>query len=365
MALLTFNSSLIIPESAAVEVATLDKSKPLSAYIQYNVSRSYRIGSGDVLSLNVFPQEEFSNKDILVRSDGMASFPRVGELVVTGKTVAEVTAEIRENLNHWIKNANVTVSITKTRPALLYLAGAVMKSGSFEMITDANANGLTVNGDNNARRLDLVLTNVLANAGGIKLSADLSHVQVKRKGETEVEVVDLWKVLKEGEADKDLWLNPGDSIFIPELPQSGLMSDADFKVLSNSILSPKNFPARVLGEVKNPSLVKMEGETPLLSTAIAMAGGYAPQASKKLVAVRRFTDDNHFTTLYVDVEKYDFMLRPNDVVYVGENKMYKAGRFMHQAAQVLEPFRDAATIGAMSSQVFGFGGWNIRQRSSR
>ena len=47
---------------------------------------------------------------------------------------------------------------------------------------------------------------------------------------------------------------------------------------------------------------------------------------------------------FIDTRKVDFLLRPNDVVYVGENKLYKAGRFMQQAALVLAPFTEAASI---------------------
>lgn len=336
--------------------------KGLNVRIEYNVSHSYRIGPGDVLSLNVYPQEEFSHNDILVRSDGMATFPKVGDLMVSGKTVDDINQELKEKLSQWIKNATVTLSIASTRPAIFYLSGSVKKAGPFEMVTNAHDSSYTINNENYGRRADLVLTNVLANAGGVKLNADLSQIQIKHKDTNQIVTVNLWKVLKEGVSDEDLWLNPGDSIYVPELSHGRMMSDEDFQTLLNSVIAPKTFPVRVIGQVQTPNLVKLEGETPLLSTAIAMAGGFSPQALKKVVAIKRFTDDNHFTTLFINVEKNDFVLRPNDVVYVAESKLYQTGRFMQQVSLILGPIRDVATTGAMGAQVFGFGGWNTQKK---
>jgi len=337
--------------------------EPLGARITLRVSNSYRIGVGDLISLSVYPQEEYSASNILVRSDGKASFPKIGVLSAAGKSVEELTAEINKLLNTQLRKHFITIGITSTRSAIFYLTGAVNRPGPFQMVTNVNEQ----NSSNEAsiRQLDMGLSNVLSNAGGVKLTANLSQVQIRHSRTGEVQTVNLWKVLKEGASEHDPWLDPGDTIFIPELPQGGVMSDQDFKIFVNSVLSPRTFPVRVIGEVHNPSLVKIEGETPLLSTAIAMAGGYAPQALKTTVAVRRFTDDNHFTTLFIDTRKSDFILRPNDIVYVGETKMYQTGRFMQKAAQILAPFSEAAIIGGNASQMMGFGGWRKSNWSQR
>lgn len=341
--------------SAEAQQKTTYSDEPLGARISLRLSNSYRIGVGDIISLSVYPQEEYSASNVLVRSDGKSTFPKIGILKTAGKSVEELTSEINKVLNTQLRKHFITIGITSTRSAIFYLTGAVNRPGPFQMVTHVNEQ----NSQNEAsiRQLDMGLSNVLSSAGGVKLTADLSQVQIRHARTAESMTVNLWKVLKEGSSENDPWLDPGDTIFIPELPQGGVMSDLDFKIFVNSVLSPKTFPVRVIGEVHNPSLVKIEGETPLLSTAIAMAGGYAPQALKTTVAVRRFTDDNHFTTLFIDTRKSDFMLRPNDIVYVGETKMYQAGRFMQQAAQILAPFSEAAIVGGNSSQMMGFGGW--------
>ncbi len=320
-------------------VAQDDKTdKVVNARLQY-VANIYRLGTGDVLSMSVLPQIEYSAPEIYVRSDGLAAFPGAGEIYVAGRTVEEVRQEVADRLGKWIKNGNVVIAIKNPRPVTVYLSGAVQKPGSFQLISTIANNPITITSDSPVLRLDMLLSNVLANAGGLSLNADLGHVQVRRAATGTVETVNLWRFLKDGAADQDLWINTGDSIHVPELESSMAMSDADYQTLLRSTLAPKSIPIRVIGEVATPDMIQLDGQSPFLSSALAKTGGYAPQANRNVVAVRRFLANNEFTTLFIDPNKTDFVLRPNDVIYVGENKLYKAGRFMAQATLVLSPFQ--------------------------
>lgn len=78
-----------------------------------------------------------------------------------------------------------------------------------------------------------------------------------------------------------------------------------------------------------------------------MAGGYTQEANKKIVAIRRFTKDNDASTLYVDPNKLDIVLRPNDVVYVSERSLAKGSRFFERVGQILKPFTDSAFTAGM------------------
>lgn len=341
--------------------STSNASQQINAHINYQ-SDSYKISQGDTLSVVVTPQKEFNYEGILVRSDGTASFPGIGELPVSGKTTTQVSNEIEEHLSKWLRHAVITVSVVTPRSLTVYLSGAVMKPGSFQMVASNNNENLHINNDSLVSRIDPILTNILVNSGGVSLDADLSKVQVKRFSTGEILTVNLWKLLKEGAVSEDIWLNNNDAIFIPELPPNTMQSDEDFSLLLKSSLAPKTFPVRVIGEVHDPSSIELDSQSPLLDTAISKAGGYAPQAEKQVVAVRRFVAPYKFNTLYVDPSKMDFLLRPNDVVYVGENRVYKLGRFMQQAALALSPFQAAAMTGMGTAQTFGLGGWSKRIR---
>ena len=81
--------------------------------------------------------------------------------------------------------------------------------------------------------------------------------------------------------------------------------------------------------------------------AIAMAGGFADGSEQKVIAIRRFSNEHDFTTLFVDPNKTDIQLRPNDVVVVGDTKMHKTGKFFDQVNKILAPFTNAAVTGVM------------------
>jgi len=331
----------------------------IQAQVSYT-AQSYIIGAGDILSLSVLPQSEYGATEILVRPDGNASFPGVGEIKVAEKTLDEINSELNIRLSKWLKKPRVVLTLAKPHALTVYLTGAVIKPGSLQIATYFYSNNYKIDSEMPVARTNSNLTNILVNAGGINLNADLSKVTIKQKSTGKEITVNLWQVLKEGNVEQDLWLSNNDSVSIPELPSNMSLSDADYLLLLRSNLAPKTFPIRVIGEAKQPSIVELDSQTPYLNSAIVKAGGYAPQAVKHVVAIRRFTSGNKFTTIYIDPRKQDFLMRPNDIVYIGENNIYKSGRYMQQAALVLSPFQTAALTGAGTVQTFGIGGWGRR-----
>lgn len=312
---------------------------------------SYRVGAGDVLSFHVYHQDDLNQSNILVRSDGLASFNGVGELRVEGKSIGEIQKMLENSLSDLVKQPIVTVTVTQTRPGTIYLAGAVKHPGMYQLST-GNQNSMTgPSSSGPISRIDLRLSNILANAGGVKMNADLSNVRITRQGRDGEEsiAVDLWKMLRSGDGSQDVMLQSGDAISIPELP-SMAMSDADYDLVLNSSIGPDTFPVRVIGELKTPGVYYLPGNSPYLNSAVAMAGGFTQEANKKIIAIRRFTKDNDASTIYVDPNKLDIVLRPNDVVYVSERGLAKTSRFFERVGQILKPFTDSAfTAGMMRS----------------
>lgn len=337
----------------------------LSARVEYYGSR-YLVGPGDVLSFKVLDEPEYTQEEILVRPDGTASFSGVGELYVNNASIVEITDTLTARLKTVLVEPRIMVTVANTRPVIVYLSGAVMKPGMSQFINNPNDKTFNKSSAEIMTRTDMRLFNVIANAGGLQMGADLSKILVKRGKGCEISandtdnnicenrVVNLWKLLKEGDAEQDVMIYSGDSIYVPQLPEMA-MSDEEYELLLRSDIGPKSFPVRVIGEVQAPGLVQLEGQSALLNTAVAKAGGYAPQAKRDVIAIRRFTNNTTFTTFFVDANKTDFTLRPNDVVFIAENKVYKAGRLMAEVAKIMSPFQSAAFAGMGASQAFGFG----------
>lgn len=342
---------LLVPLSASAQ--SMNSYDELQARVEVTDNK-YRIGPGDVLSMQVYHHPDYNQGDILVRPDGSASFNSVGELLVDGKTVEEIARTLESQISDLVVNPHVTLTVSRTRPAIVYLAGAVMHPGMYQMTTD-HANG-SIQEKPGVSRFDMRLSNVLANAGGVQLNADLHNVEVRRGNTGEVQRVNLWRMLKEGNRNEDILVQSGDTIYVPQ-GATVTANVEDYNMLLRSSVGPGTFPIRIIGEVNTPGLYELNGISPNLNSAIARAGGYTLGAYKKKVAIRRFMDGNNVATLYVNPLSEDIVLYPNDVIYVPENRTYVSGRFLEQAAKVLSPFSAATSIGYGLAGIFGFGGF--------
>ncbi len=299
---------------------------------------AYRVGPGDVLSVYVYNQADLTQEDILVRDDGHAAFNGVGEAFIAGKSVKEITDQLTERISELVIDPRVTVSITRFKPGTIYLTGAVMKPGMYQLVTSPEGGVDTPRSNDGVTNTgaDLRLSSVLANAGGVTLSADISHVQVKQRETGEVKTVDLWKLVKEGDASEDFYLQSGDSVYVPERTAS--LNDHDYNTLLRSSIGPNSFPVRVIGEVEEPGVYSLSATSPYLNSAIASAKGFKPGANRGTIAIRRLSDDQQtFSTMITDPTKGDIVLKPNDVVFIAESKLFKTGRYMETVSKIFSP----------------------------
>ncbi len=142
------------------------------------------------------------------------------------------------------------------------------------------------------------LINALFSGGGPNKSGTLRDIQVKRNGETVVHF-DLYDFLLKGDKTKDIRLMSEDVIFIP--PVGPLVG--------------------IAGNVKNPAIYELKGETRLLDL-IKMGGGLSPVAFSGRVQVQRIQGRQFITLLesdLIDVEndpKKDFVLNEGDLVTI-------------------------------------------------
>ena len=90
----------------------------------------YLLGPEDVLLISVWKDEHLT-REVVVRPDGMISFPLIGDLAAEGRTVEEVRADIAKRLVKYIPNVNVTIAVTKVLSYKIYVVGRVNKPGEF------------------------------------------------------------------------------------------------------------------------------------------------------------------------------------------------------------------------------------------
>src|SRR5579864_1227517 len=90
----------------------------------------YTIGPGDVLSVSVWNEKDLT-AEVLVRPDGGMSFPLVGEIQATGRTVEEVRQIIEKRLKPWIADPTVSLAVKQVNSNFIYVIGKVNKPGQF------------------------------------------------------------------------------------------------------------------------------------------------------------------------------------------------------------------------------------------
>ncbi|MEW6102085.1 MAG: polysaccharide biosynthesis/export family protein [Candidatus Omnitrophota bacterium] len=81
-----------------------------SGFIVNQESGEYLINNGDVLDISVWKIADLS-KEVIVRPDGMISYPLVGDLKATGHTLVELDQKLTEALASFVKDPQVAVMI--------------------------------------------------------------------------------------------------------------------------------------------------------------------------------------------------------------------------------------------------------------
>lgn len=91
---------------------------------------SYKLGSGDMISIRVLGEEDLKRERIRLSDAGTLSFPVLGELRVKGMTVGSLEETITRGLKgRYLLNPQVTVTIDEYRN--FFVNGMVEKPGGY------------------------------------------------------------------------------------------------------------------------------------------------------------------------------------------------------------------------------------------
>lgn len=169
-----------------------------SGYAAAPVDETYTLQPGDLLEVSVW-QEETLQKQVLVRPDGAFSFPLAGEVQAQGRTVADVTADIKKKLTKYIPEPVVTVSVAQNTGNRIYVLGRVQKPGEFLM----------------PRSVDVM--QALSMAGGLTPFADREAIRVlRRDGATQQTIPFNYDQVEQGAAlEQNITLRAGDVVMVP------------------------------------------------------------------------------------------------------------------------------------------------------
>lgn len=266
----------------------------------------YRLGAGDVLSIQFYGRPELTRPEVTVAPDGTISYLSATGLEVRGRTVDEARGVIVTALEKFYRNPRVIVTPIKLVSKNYTIMGMVKLSGVFPLeqpitLIEALArSGGTVSGLFDRRYVDL---------------ADLERSFILRDGKHLP--VNFKKLMLQGDMSQNVALVPGDYIQVAS-------------ALSNDYY--------VLGSVRKPG---REGFTEGASViaAISKRLGFRDESYReRVLVVRGSMTKPEVIVVNADAilkgAQKDFPLQPKDIVYVSNRPWRKAEEIMDSAVTV-------------------------------
>jgi polysaccharide export outer membrane protein len=250
----------------------------------------YVVGPGDILYVNVIGDPHLSSTVLAgdralgsrVDGAGYVQLPLVNSVQVAGLTLTQTRQKLQEAYTKFITQPWIVVEVVEHQSQPLYLVGEFNSPGVYYMDRPTN------------------ILQAMAIGHGIKPESDFRGARLMRNNR--VLPVDIYRLLHEGSFDHNIWLQPYDTIFVPD---------------------NRDQVVYILGEVPNPGAVPMVRGRLTLTEAFALVGA-APKSGTDLqrVGIIRSLSPTRGELIVVDFEKIlngtalPFPLMPGDIIYV-------------------------------------------------
>jgi polysaccharide export outer membrane protein len=304
-------------KSPAKQYAAQDVVSNFSA----NAVSVYHLGPGDKFAFLVRGRADISLPSVIVSPDGDVALPLAGILHVGGRTLREVTDQVRTLLAENYDKPEVTLVMQEYNNNEVFVLGRVAKPGAVHMGGQST------------------LLEALSLAGGLPVDTQksfLSRCMIVRGKELAL-WIDLAELLDNGNLALNARLQNGDLIFIPQ---------SDDQV------------AHVMGEVNSPGVLLLRSQLTVLD-AVTHAGGLTKNANLRHAFLVRAKGeqgvvqdiDLNEIILRGDLRR-NYVLRDGDILYVSETGMSKFNYFMTQLLPAMKAIdftlTNAERIGAMA-----------------
>jgi len=254
---------------------------------------NYVIGAGDKFNVFVYGEPELNVKGLVVKSDGTVTLQLIGDVKISGLSINEAMSKLSKKLQKYLINPIITIVPYEFRSESFTILGKINDPGTYSIT-------------NNTKVLDTI-----AIARGLSIGifedntvelADLEHAYIRR--ENTVLPVNFIELVRKGNPLHNIPLKDKDYIYIP---------------------SALNSEVYVLGEVQEPGHFGFK-EKMTLTQLITYTKGYTPNANIDEIAIIRGNLTN--PTIYVaslrnilEGKQVDFMIKPNDVVFIPSSKL--------------------------------------------
>lgn len=162
-------------------------------------SRSaYTVNPGDILSISVWKEMDLQ-RQVIVRPDGIFSFPLTGDIQAEGKSIEEVRLDVTARLQKYIPDPVVTIALETLGGNKVYVLGQVQRPGEFLATS----------------QLDVM--QALSMGGGGTPFAQLDDIKILRRINGKLIAIPFnYKDIEKGKRlNQNILLEPGDVVVVP------------------------------------------------------------------------------------------------------------------------------------------------------
>ena len=308
----TDDDSAIIEETGRDEETTARNRKRLQE-LEMEEEPSYHMNAGDEIEIRVYdhPDLEMVTR---IGPDGMIGFAFMGQVKLSGLTIAEGADAIRDGLAPYVKNPVVSITIKTILSETATISGACAKPGVYQVSNATRLADLYAMAGSSAARL----------FNGVTVDvADFEHSLIIRNGQ--ILPVDFKKAIAEGDLLNNVRIRKGDYVFIAQRMESSVI---------------------ICGEVRNPHKRLFEQGMGLIET-LTSAGWMTDLHWKHVIIIR---DGLVHPKLYkVDVDGIlagkcrNILLKAGDIIYVPKDDISEYNVFVKKLMPTAQLFNLLST----------------------
>lgn len=163
------------------------------------VNTEYILGPGDKIEIAVYRHDELT-KTFLISPSGKIIYPLLGEMQIAGLTILGLKEKITDGLLKYIIDPKVGVNLISVQSYTLTVLGEVTKPGYYNF------------------NPPLTILEAISMAGGFTEKADRNKVMLIRSDsdKPQLKTINFKKVLKEADFTRNILVQKGDIICVPE-----------------------------------------------------------------------------------------------------------------------------------------------------
>ena len=187
----------------SAESPALDEQLILRAALDHKAKSqaNYRIQPGDLIEITVFKESDMS-RILRISGNGTVTFPLAGNLKLSELSVPDAESFLAQKLSDYIRSPQVTILIKEYANKQIYVLGEVKKPGSIQLPVE--------------RKLSVLEAITLAGGFTEIAAPDRTRVLRASEGRSQSLEVKISRITKEGDKSADIFLEPNDTVFVPQ-----------------------------------------------------------------------------------------------------------------------------------------------------